>query len=221
MGTDGKPKGFDVDIGNALCSKLNAKCAWVVQDWDGMIPALMSGKFDAIMSSMTNTADRREKISFTDKYYTVASRMVAKADAGLDPTIPGSLKGKKVGVQRSNPHETYAKAVLAPAGAKVISYPTTDEMLSDLRNGRLDAVLADGPVLSVGFLSQADGKGFAFTGKPVLDSKYFGDGIAIGVRKNDARLAERLNSALNAIRTDGEYDRIARRYFNFDIYKGS
>ncbi|MGF6439701.1 ABC transporter substrate-binding protein [Paraburkholderia youngii] len=220
MGTDGQPHGFDVDIGNALCVQLKTKCEWVVQNWDGMIPALMSNKFDAIMSSMTDTAERREKISFTEKYYSVASRMVARSGSSFDPTRPETLKGKKVGMQRSSPHESFAKAVLAPAGAKVVTYPSDEDALTDLASGRLDAVMGDSTMLATGFLNQPQGTGFAFTGKPVTNSQYFGAGIAIGVRKDDSQLRDRLNSAINAIRASGEYYRIAKRYFNFDIYSG-
>ncbi|MEW6342034.1 MAG: ABC transporter substrate-binding protein [Pseudomonadota bacterium] len=221
MGTDGKPKGFDVDIGNALCAQLHAHCTWVVQDWDGMIPALMSRKFDTIMSSMTITNERREKIAFTDKYYAASARLVAKAGAPYDASKPASLAGKRVGVQRSTPHETFANAVLAPAGATVVSYPTQDEVFADLRSGRIDTALQDTPLAASGFLNMPQGAGFAFAGAAVADPKYFGDGIGIGVRKEDADLVEQLDKALAQVRASGEYARIAKKYFNFDIYTGN
>jgi lysine-arginine-ornithine-binding protein len=220
IGVDGKPSGFDVDIGNALCAQLKVRCSWVVQDWDGMIPALMSGKFDTIMSSMTNTAERHEKIAFTDKYYAVSSRLVAKAGSALDPTKPQTLVGKRLGVQRATPHESYANAVLAPQGIRIVSYPTQDEVFSDLRNGRLDAVLADTPVAATSFIDKPQGNGFAFVGEPITDPAFFGDGIGIGARKDDTELVQRLNGALAAIRESGEYQRIQQRYFTFDIYTG-
>ena len=221
MGTDGKPKGFDVDIGNALCARLHAQCTWVVQDWDGMIPALMSRKFDTIMSSMTITNERRDKIAFTDKYYAASARLVAKTGSPYDASRPKTLAGKRVGVQRSTPHETFANAVLAPAGATVVSYPTQDEVFADLRSGRIDAALQDTPLAASGFLNMPQGAGFAFAGAAVDDPNYFGNGVGIGVRKEDPNLVSQLNRALAEIRASGQYAQIARRYFNFDIYTGN
>lgn len=214
IGPDGQPRGFDIDIANALCDEMKVRCVWVAQNWDGMIPALISGKFDAIMSSMTITKARREKIAFTDPYYLAASSLVARRGAALDAARPQTLKGRRIGVQGATSHETYAKAVLAPAGARIVVYPTQDEVYADLRSGRIDAGLQDVPLARLGFLKTPEGAPFAFSGQPVADPEYFGDGVGIGLRKDDEARVAGLNAALKRIRANGVYDRIVHKWYD-------
>src|SRR6516164_3622376 len=101
---DGKLLGFDIDLGNAICAKLHAKCVWVESDFDGMIPALKARKFDGILSSMNVTEKRMREIDFSDKLYNAPSRLVAKKGSNLLPTAE-SLKGKRVGVVQGTIHE--------------------------------------------------------------------------------------------------------------------
>ncbi len=117
---DNKLVGFDIDLGNAICAKLKAKCVWVENSFDGMIPALKAKKFDGILSSMTVTTDRAKQIAFSNKIYNTPTRMVAKKGSPLLPT-PASLKGKRVGVQQGTIQEGYAKAYWAPKGVNVSS----------------------------------------------------------------------------------------------------
>ena len=104
---DGSMRGFDIDIGNALCEELKARCTWVKQEWDGMIPALMSRKFDAIVASMSITEERKAKVDFTDKYYASPLALITKKGSPLQPDL-ATLKGKKVGVQRGTVSDNYA-----------------------------------------------------------------------------------------------------------------
>ena len=108
IGANGALKGFDIDIGNALCAEMKAKCTWVKQEWDGMIPALMARKFDAIVASMSITEERKAKVDFTNKYYASPVVLIAKNGLPLRPEL-ASLKGKKVAVQRGTGSETSAK----------------------------------------------------------------------------------------------------------------
>ena len=105
---DNKLVGFDIDLGNAICAKLKAKCVWVENSFDGMIPALKAKKFDGILSSMTVTTDRAKQIAFSNKIYNTPTRMVAKKGSPLLPT-PTSLKGKRVGVQQGTIQEIKTK----------------------------------------------------------------------------------------------------------------
>ncbi|WP_371367147.1 ABC transporter substrate-binding protein [Pseudomonas sp. QL9] len=217
MGPDGKPRGFDVDIGNALCAQLKARCNWVIQDWDGMIPALLAGKFDAIVASMTITPEREQKIAFTDKYYSSNVQIIAKAGAPYDAAKPESLKGVRLGVQRETTHERYAKDVLAKAGAEVVSYPSLEEAYMDLGNGRLDATLQDTIPGLEGFIKKPQGQGFALVGQQVSDPAYFGAGQGIGIRKEDAELRQALDQALAEIIRNGTYDKLRKQYFDAPI----
>ena len=105
---DGSLVGFDIDLGKALCAKLNAKCVWVENDFDGMIPALQARKIDAVLSDMSVTDKRKQQIDFTNKTAFSPTRMVTKAGSNLQPTAE-SLRGKNIGVEQGTIQETNAK----------------------------------------------------------------------------------------------------------------
>jgi arginine/ornithine transport system substrate-binding protein len=213
---DGQLAGFDVDIANALCAEMKAECTLVKQDWDGMIPALLARKYDAIIASMSITEERKERVDFTDKYYHTPARLAAKKGAGLEATAEG-LAGKKIGVQRETIHDKFATDNWGDT-AEIVRYGTQDEANLDAVAGRVDALLADMVVLDAGFLKTDLGKDFEFTGPEFNDPKWFGPGAGIAVRKQDKDLTEKLNQAIAAIRANGTYDKIAKKYFDFNIY---
>ncbi len=213
---DGKLAGFDVDVANALCIEMKSRCTFVESSWEGIIPGLRANKFDAIVSSMSITDDRKKVVAFSDKYYQTPTIMIAKVGT-LDGS-KASVKGRKVGVLKASIQETYAKAELAPAGASVVSYDSTQQSYLDLKSGRLDAVVVDKFEGKGGFVDTPDGKGFAFVGPELTDEKYFGTGAGIAMRKEDADLRDRFNAALKTIRANGTWKKLADKYFDFDIY---
>lgn len=215
VGPDGQLKGFDIDIANALCAQMKVQCTLVQQDFDGMIPALAARKFDAIVASMSITPERQKSVLFTDKYYQTPGRLVAKTGAGFETNAKG-FAGKRIGVQRSTTHDRYATDKFA--GAEIVRYTKQDEVFLDLAAGRIDAALADSVATDVGFLKTPQGKGFAFFGPLYNEPAYFGVGAGIALRKSDTALATRLNEAIRTIRANGTYEKIAGRYFNFDVY---
>jgi arginine/ornithine transport system substrate-binding protein len=213
---EGKLRGFDVDIANALCERIKAKCTIVAQDWDGIIPGLLAKKYDAIVASMSITEERKQKVDFTNKYYQTPARFVVKKGSGVQITKDG-LKGKTVGVQRATIHANYLEDNFKGV-ATIKQYDTQENTNIDLANGRLDAVLADSIVLLFGFLRKPEGKDFEFVGPELTDRKWFGDGAGIALRKEDKELRELLNRALADLRKDGTYKRINDKYFPFDIF---
>jgi len=213
---DGKPAGFDVDIANALCAQIKRKCVFVEQVWDSMIPGLQARKYDVIISSMSITDDRKKVIDFTDKYYNTPSGIVVKA--GTPYTGPASLKGKKIGVLKGSTQEKYAMGELKPAGVNVIPYEAQDQVYLDIRSGRLDGTVADKVEVNGGFLRKPEGKDYGFVGPNLSDRKYYGDGVGVALRKGQTELKNQLNAAIKAIRTNGSYDTIAKKYFDFDVY---
>lgn len=212
----GELQGFDIDVGNAVCAKLKAKCVWVENSFDGLIPALQARKFNAINSDMTITDQRRQVIDFTDPIYAIPNQMIAKKGSPLLPTAE-SLKGKHVGVLQGTIQETYAKAKWAPEGVDVVPYQTQDQIYADLASGRLDAAFQDGEAASKGFLNQPQGAGFAFAGPAVNDAKLLGSGVGYGVRKGDTQLKAALNEALKELKADGTIDRLAAKYFDVKV----
>src|SRR5271163_2015749 len=201
---DGSLIGFDIDLGKALCAKLNAKCVWVENDFDGMIPALQARKIDAVLSDMSVTDKRRQQINFTNKISTSPTRMVTRTGSNLQPT-PESLRGKNIGVEQGTIQETYAKTYFEPSGVNVVSYQNQDQVYADLKSGRLEAALQDEVQASFGFLKTPEGHGFEFSGPELTDTKILGSAAAIGLRKGDTDLKDALNNALADLLKDGTY----------------
>ncbi|MCX7081573.1 MAG: ABC transporter substrate-binding protein [Pseudomonas sp.] len=213
---EGKISGFDYDIGNALCAQMQVKCEWIEGEFDGLIPSLKVKKIDAALSSMTITAERKNSVDFTHKYYFTSSRLVMKKGAVVDDQY-ASLKGKTIGVQRSTTTDRYATEVFEPKGIKVVRYSNNEEIYMDLAAGRLDSIFADTIPLD-DFLSMPRGAGYAFVGPELKDPKYVGEGAGIAVRKGNTELVSQLNKAIDDIRANGEYQKIESKYFKSDIY---
>ena len=210
----GERKGFEIELGNAICKAMNETCVWTPIAWDGIIPALNSKKIDAIFASMSITEKRMKVIDFSDKYYNTPAAMVAAKDATMDGSAD-SVKGKVVGVQVSTTHADYAKKHLADSAAEVKIYQGFDEHNNDLVAGRVDAVVGDSLAFQA-FLDTDAGKKFEIKGY-LQDEAVFGKGVGVGVRKGDP-LKEKFNAAIAQVLSDGTYDAIAKKYFSFDIY---
>ncbi|EAY65309.1 ABC-type amino acid transport/signal transduction systems, periplasmic component/domain [Burkholderia cenocepacia PC184] len=216
---DGKLVGFDIDLGNEICARLKAKCVWLENDFDGMIPALKAKKFDAVLSSMSITPQRAQQIGFTTKIYNQPTRLVVKKGSSLLPTAE-SLKGKSIGVEQGTTQETYAKAYWGKQGANVVSYQNQDGVYADLIAGRLDAALQDEVQAAIGFLKSPRGANYTFVGPELVDEKMLGIGAGIGLRQEDTDLKAKIDRAIHDMVKDGTYKRLASKYFDFDIYGG-
>lgn len=212
----GELKGFDIDIANALCDEIKAECTLVAQDWDGIIPALMAKKYDAIVASMSITEERKKKVAFTNKYYQTPAKFVRKSGSGIEISKE-ALKGKSVGVQRATIHDNFLTEEFGDT-LEIKRYGTQDEAYLDMTAGRIDLLLADSVALNDGFLKTDAGKGYEFVGPDFSDPKYFGDGAGIAIRKADEDLQAKLNEAIVAIRANGTYKAIQDKYFDFNIY---
>jgi polar amino acid transport system substrate-binding protein len=214
--SDGKLVGFDIDIAQALCDEMKVKCEFIAQDWDGIIPALQAGKFDAIVASMSITPERKEKVDFSNKYYNTPSALAVPKDSTVKGVAKADLAGKSVGVQSSTTHFNYASKTYTDSTVK--PYPTAQEYQLDLANGRLDAVEDDIVVLSQ-WLATPDGACCKLLGQPSPQPpEIFGEGAGIAVRKGDTELKDKLNAAIKAIRANGKYKEINAKYFKFDVY---
>jgi len=212
---DGKLEGFDIDIANALCAYMKVKCELVKQDWDGIIPALLTKKYDAIIASMSMTDKRKEKVAFSNRYYQSPARFITKKGAGITISTDG-LKGKSVGVQRGTVSDKFVTGTFGE-GVDIKRYGTQEEAYLDLNAGRVELVFADAFVL-LEYLNSDKGKEYEFVGDSYSDPKFFGDGIGIALRKEDTALTDRFNKAIDGIRANGSYDTIQKKYFDFDIF---
>jgi arginine/ornithine transport system substrate-binding protein len=216
LSPDGKLSGFDIDIANAICAEMKATCTLVQQEWDGMMPALNARKFDMIVASMTITEERKKAADFSNPYYDVPSRWVAKSGAFAEAT-PASLKGKTIIVLRNSPRAKYVQDNFKDSTVLQVAKET--EVYLELAAGRGDIALGSSVVSGEAFLKKPEGKGFAQVGQPITIGS--GGGVGIAMRKGDDALREKVNAALAAIRANGAYKKLVEQYFDFDVTPGS
>ena len=214
---DGKLVGFDIDLVNEICKRIAVQCEFVPGDFDGLIPSLKAEKIDAIISALSITEKRLQQIDFSDKLYAANARLVAVKGSPLQPTA-ASLKGKTIGVEQGTTQETYADKYWRAAGVTIVPYQAQDQVYQDLASGRLDAAFQDEVQASEGFLKSSGGKDYSFAGPAVKDKAIFGVGTGIGLRKGDTELTQAINKAIAAMHQDGTYDKLAKKYFDFNIY---
>lgn len=213
---NGEWSGWEIEIGDALCAAMKEECVWVPIAWDGIIPALTAKKIDAIVGSMSITDERKKTINFSDKYYNTPAALIAPKNLNIKSVE--DLKGKNIGVQVSSTHSNYAEKYLSD-GATVKIYQDFNEHNQDLFAGRVDAVVADSLALAP-FLASTEGS-CCEVKLQLNDDAVFGIGVGAGIRKDDEELLAKFNAAIKQIRADGTYDKIAKKYFDFDIYGGS
>ncbi|MDR5825169.1 transporter substrate-binding domain-containing protein [Caballeronia sp. LZ043] len=211
---DGHVAGFDVDLGDEICRRIAMHCQWVELEFSGMIPALQARKIDGIMSSMAITDKRMKQIAFSNKLFQFRSRLIAKQGAPLTASADG-LRGKRIGVQSGSQFETYAMKNWAPGGVEVVPYQSMEGVLNDLTAGRIDAALLGSVEAEHGFLKTPRGAGFGFVGEPLSMGDH---GVGMGMRQDDAALKAKVDRAVKDMRADGTYQKIARKYFDFDVY---
>lgn len=205
----GELTGFEVELAEAMCAQLKADCEFVIQAWDGMIPGLLARKFDAIMSSMSITPERAERVQFSEPYYNTPGGWFGPESFNTDVTDKEAMKGKTVGVQRGTTMDTFVTEELGGV-VTIKRYTTADDMVLDLEGQRLDVVFLDYPVGEQTILSQ---EGFREVGEPVK----LGEGVGVAMRKRDKELAAQVNAALRKLKKDGTYDAIMEKYFEYDI----
>ncbi|MFP2768445.1 ABC transporter substrate-binding protein [Oceanisphaera sp. KMM 10153] len=213
---NGELQGFDVDMANALCEQMQVKCELVAQDWDGIIPALLARKYDAIIAAMSITEERKRTVDFTGKYALVPNKFVTKKGTELDLSKEG-LKGKKVGVQIATTHDKYLTDNFGRDVA-LVRYGNADEAYLDLKSGRIDYVFLDATAIEEGLLNKDGGDQFEFVGPSVTDEQWFGEGFGIAVRKQDQKLKNMLNQAIQDLRENGKYEEVNNKYFEYDVY---
>lgn len=208
--------GWEVDMIAAVCAAAEMDCVVTPVAWDGMIPSLTSGQIDAIMASMSITADRMQTIDFSDKYYNTPTVIVAAKGAGIAPT-PEGLAGKILGVQVSTVHQDYAQTHFP--GSEIKLYQTQDEANQDLVAGRIDATQADSIALDA-FLSSDAGTCCEMMGAVADDKDILGLGVGVGLRKGDEALKAKFNAGIAKIIADGTYEKVSAPHFASSIYGG-
>lgn len=214
---DGTLTGFEVDLGRAVCDYLEIECTWVVQAWDGMIPGLLARKYDAIMSSMAITEQRAQQVLFSEPYYTTPSAWITAKGNDIDIHDKASLEGLTVGVQRATIQDRYVTDLYGDV-LDVRRYGSVDDVIADMRAGRLDLTFMDYPIAEAAIAIDTEESEFKrISGFIKEPKKYFGQGVGVAFRKRDKELAAMFNEALAALKKNGTYDEIMHEYFTYDV----
>ncbi|QXZ80784.1 transporter substrate-binding domain-containing protein [Rhizobium sp. L51/94] len=235
INAEGKLFGFDIEVGRELCRRMNVECTFAAQDWDGIIPALTVGKFDAIMSGMAITEKRKKSIAFSQPYAGGFNQLVVRKNLNLPATdtskklnltsidaeeqtmldqLRMALAGKTLGVLRSSNSEAVLNELFGKV-ATIRSYDSQDNMHLDLVAERIDGGLADYFTWKA-FLDSKDGETATLYG-PQLSGGLWGPGVGVGLRKNDQDLITAFNSAIEAATRDGTLKRLSEEWFKIDV----
>ena len=210
-GADGQPSGFNVDLARAICEEIKVQCTIQARRFDTLLDALNSNGGDAIIASLAVTPDMRRRVDFSDPYYRTPARFVSRKDVEIDNVRPSDLERKKVGVVAGTAHEAYLRALFTEADIQ--PYPNGEEARAALKRGEVDLVFGDGISLAF-WLNGTDSAGCCvFRGGPFLESRYFGEGVGIAVRRGNELMRLAMNWALFRIWENGKFTDLWLRYF--------
>lgn len=186
LNDDGEVAGFERDLGDELCARAELTCEWVTNDWDSIIPNLVSGNYDVIIAGMSITDERDEVIDFSDAYTQPDPSAYLVADESVD------LSGAVIAAQTG----TIQAAFVADSGAELLEFATPEETVAAVRDGEADAVLADKAYLAP--IAEAE-DGLSLMGQEEL----IGGGVGLGIRESDGELREKFNAAIQSMKDDG------------------
>ena len=205
MDANNQIQGFDVDLANALCEEMKAKCTFHNQAFDSLIPALKFKRYDAAISAMDITDARLKQVNFSNAYYDNSAAFISIEGKVADQA---ALEGKRVGVQNGSTHQSYLLEQMT--GVTAVPYSSYQDAFIDMKNGRIDSVFGDTAVVAEWFKKQDN---LTYVGDQVTNQEYFGNGFGIAVNKSNQELVDQLNVALAAVKANGEYDEIFNKYF--------
>jgi len=210
-GADGYPQGFNVDLARAMCEELKIGCTIQQRRFETLLPSLNENRGDAVIASLAAGPDTRVRFDFTEPYYRTPARFVAKNDSPIEEPVPERLDGRKVAVVANTAHEAYLKALFTEAELR--AYPNADAARQALRRGEVDMLFGDGISLAF-WLNGTDSENCcSFRGGPYLDSRYFGEGVSIAVKKGNDTIRMALNWALFRVWEQGRFTDLWLRYF--------
>jgi polar amino acid transport system substrate-binding protein len=208
---DGNPAGFNVDLARLLCDEIKATCTIQARRFDMLLDALGDNRGDAAIASIASTLETRKRADFTDPYYRTPARFVARADSPIGDVLPELVEGKKIAVVAGTAHEAFLKEMFTEA--EVRPYANADAAREALRNKEVDLLFGDGIALAF-WLNGTDSAGCcAFRGGPFLESRFFGEGVGIAVKRGNDLLRQALNWALFRQWENGRYTDLWLRYF--------
>lgn len=215
-GPDGQPIGFNVDLARAICTELSLTCTVQVRRFDTLIEALEENRGDAVVASLAITPALRKRVAFSDRYYRTPARFVATKDFPPADVTPEAIAGRRVAVVGGSAHEAYLRAFFAEVAIR--AQPNLETALNALRVGEADLVFADGIALAFWLNGSGSGGCCAFRGGPFTESRFFGEGVGIAVRRDNDPLRLAINHALFRLWEKGVIADLYLRYFPVGYY---
>ena len=215
-GPDGNPAGFNVDLARLICDELKVACTIQMRRFDTLLDAIASNRGDAIIASLAVTPELRKRLDFSDLYYRTPARFVSRRDTVMPEVRPEWLEGKKVGVVAGSSHEAYLKTMFTDA--ELHPYPNDDAVRQALQRGEIDFAFGDAISYAFWINGTDSANCCAFSGGPFIESRYFGEGVGIGVKKGNDILRQALNWALFRIWEKGHYTDLWLRYFSVNPF---
>jgi polar amino acid transport system substrate-binding protein len=210
-GPDGNPIGFNIDLARLICEELKVQCTVQMRRFDTLLTSLAENRGDAAMASIVVTPDMRRLADFSDPYYRTPARFVARRDSAISDVRPERLEGKEIAVVAGTAHEAFLKSLFTEADLR--SYPNADAARDALRRGDVDLMFGDGISLAF-WLNGTDSQNCcAFRGGPFVESRYFGEGVGIAVKRGNDTLRQALNWALFRLWEKGRFSDLWLRYF--------
>ncbi|MGB3446114.1 MAG: transporter substrate-binding domain-containing protein [Xanthobacteraceae bacterium] len=215
-GPDGNPAGFNVDLARLICDEIKVTCTIQMRRFDTLLDAIASNRGDAIIASLSVTPELRKRVDFSDLYYRTPARFVARRGATSAEVRPETLDGKKVGVIAGSSHEAYLKAMFT--GAELHTYPNDEALRQALKQSEVELIFGDAISLAFWINGTDSENCCAFSGGPFIESRYFGEGVGIAVKKGNDVLRQALNWALFRIWEKGRYTDLWLRYFSVNPF---
>jgi len=210
-GADGNPVGFNVDLARQLCDEIKVACTIQARRFELLLDALDDNRGDSVIASIAITPATRRRADFTDPYYRTPARFVARVDSPIGDVLPELVEGKKIAVVAGTAHEAFLKQMFT--AAEVRSYANAEAAREALRNKDVDLLFGDGITLAF-WLNGSDSAGCCvFRGGPYLESRYFGEGVGIAVKRGNDLLRQALNWALFRDWEKGSFTDLWLRYF--------
>lgn len=215
-GPDGQPIGFNVDLARAICAELALACTIQVRRFDTLLAALEENRGDAVVASLAITPELRGRVAFTDRYYRTPARFVAARGFPPGDVTPERIAGRRVALVAGSAHEAYLRAFFAETAIQ--PYATLEAALAVLKAGGADLVFADGIALAFWLNGTGSGGCCEFRGGPFTESRYFGEGVGIAVRRENDPLRLAINHALFRLWEKGVIADLYLRYFPVGFY---
>ena len=215
-GANGQPAGFNIDLARAICAELNVVCTIQVRRFNMLLDALNENRGDAVIASHAVTPQNRARADFTDRYYRTPARFLARKEVLLDQITPEAIAGRRVGVAAGTAHEAYLRDFFPETVIR--PYPNVETALAALKRAEVELMFGDGVTLAFWLNGTGSANCCVFRGGPFTESRYFGEGVGIAVKRGNDNLRHALDYALFRVWEKGTYTDLYLRYFPVSFY---